>query len=292
MSNPSLHFQTKSELLEWFQKELPDSHKEYLNTLTVIKSSGHAGFVSLCKRGDDETIKNFITFLTELNIGNILHHKNVRNLSYEPKDIAGIDFRYDDILLSVKSLDTKDYERAEHGKLETLKAAGGGTDTFPHKVFSHTSLEVEKTEWDTYSYSRTETGNGAFLGSDIDQMSAPLQHLGEFESQANINGYKKVLFFVPYSPEFRHYHALDIGLWYFDLLPSQYRGVFHDPDWYWKLFKQESKKKNIDAIIFAFPPRPLIWPTGCFNDISHGKRRMLIFASDADFHKRLESVFL
>ena len=69
MSDPQLSFKTKKELLDWFQAEAPEWFSEYPSTLEKIKQAAFPGAIKLLKKETDETLYNFLTFLTELNIG-------------------------------------------------------------------------------------------------------------------------------------------------------------------------------------------------------------------------------
>jgi hypothetical protein len=151
---------------------------------------------------------------------------------------------------------------------------------------------VEKNSMGTYSYSRLETGHSGFLNSDLSQMSPPLKYIGEFENQSNIKDLKKVIFILSYSFEFRPYHAIDIGLWYFNALPKNYRRIFeNDSKMYFKLFGKDKKENTIDAIVFMFPPRPLIWPEKCFSEVINKQHRIRVYSRDDKLLKELESIF-
>lgn len=292
MSDPQLSFKTKTELLDWFKAQAPEWVSEYPSTLEKIKQSGFPGVIKLLKKEPDETLYNFLTFLTELNVANLLLDKEKRDLCYEPKGIGGVDFSFDHLLVSVKSLNTKNYEKVEQEEIERLKNAGGGQNVLTHKNFSSILLEVEKNETGTYMYSRTETGHSGFLDSDLAQMSPPLKYIGEFEGQSNTGKHKKVLFFLNYSQEFRHYHALDIALWYFNALPKNYQRIFQqDPNLYFKLLAKEKKENTVHALVFMFPPNPLIWPASCYGDVISDKRRVLIFCPDPNLEKELMAIF-
>lgn len=293
MPNPELYFKNKKELLSWFEKEIPESYLEYIAAQKTIREANFLGSASLLKREvSDNTIDNFLTVLTELNIANLLIRKKVRNLVYEPKGISGIDFSFDNILLSVKSLNAKNYEFKEYNEIEKIKSVGGGKNNLNHKGFSDTLIEVEKNSMGTYTYTRLETGHSGFLDSDIAQMSPPLAYMGEFEGKANIAGSKKVLFMLPYSSEFKSYYALDIGLWYLDYLPKDYHRIFNnDHSWYLKLFNKAQKENSIDALVFMFPPTPLIWTIKCFGEIINKVHRVQIYTKDTELLGQLSSIF-
>jgi hypothetical protein len=293
-TNPELQFKTKTELLAWFGKEAPEWIAEYEPAKAAIKAKPFSGSVSLLKREHDDTISGFQAFLTELNLGYLLMMKEVSALAYEPKGVPGIDFSFDQVLLSIKSLQMKDYEKTEQEKIEKMIAAGGGKEDFSHKdpSFSSTFLEVEKNELGTFTRTRTEIGHSGFLESDIYQMSPPLKYIGEFENLVAAEGLKKVLFIFNYSEEFKPYHALDIGLWYFGAYPKDYMPIFHNEmSWYDKLFGAAAKKNNIDALIFMFPPNPLIWPRACFGEVINKNPRVSIFTKDTALGDELRLIF-
>ncbi len=293
MSNPELSFKNKSDCLRWFQTEVPDAHNEYVKCLDLVKQTGFPGGGSLCRKAADESIENFLTFLTELNLANLLLAKGKSDLMYEPNAIRGVDFSFDDIFMSVKSLTTKRYEKIEHEGIEAMRSAGGGKYTFHHKKFSDTHIEVEKTELGTHTFTREEIGHSGFLDSDIAQMSRPLEYIGEFEDQANTTNHKKILFFFSYSAEFKGYHGTDIAAWYFDV--QNPHPIFNnDPGWYLKLMKKGQKKKNIDALVFAAPPHPvaLIWPEEGFREARKNEPKILIYTRDNALRESLTSIFI
>ncbi|MGC9968438.1 MAG: hypothetical protein ABSC29_01745 [Minisyncoccia bacterium] len=293
MSNPELYFKNKTECLEWFHINAPDAYEGYLATLEKIKQSNFPGKGRLSHKATDESIKNFLTFQTELNLANLLLTRGKTDLAYEPAGMQGVDFSFDDIFISVKSLTTKRYEKVEHEGIEAMRSAGGGKNTFQHKKFSDTHIEVEKNEMGTYTQTRTEIGHGGFLDSDIAQMSRPLEYIGEFEGQANAPGHKKVLFFFSYSAEFKGFHGTDAAAWYFDVRDPN--PIFrNDPSWYLKLMRKDKKIGNIDALIFAGPPLQLslIWPPEGFQKTVKGDPKILIYTKDQNLKDKLLSIFI
>jgi hypothetical protein len=293
MSDPGLHFKKKKEVLEWFEKNIPESYTEYLAVKEQVKNSRFSGSTRLLnKETRDETLENFLSFLTELNLANLFLRKGVTDLSYEPNGYPGVDFSFRKVLLSVKSIQTKNYQRTEQDFIEKLKQEGGGKGTLQHKSFSDTHIEVEKNEMGTFTYTRLETGHSGQLDSDVAQMSVPMKYIGEFEEQSNIEGYKKVMFTLSYTSEFRPYHAIDIGLWYFDALPKNYLRIFRsDPSWYLKLMCKEKKQNSIDALIFMFPPQPLIWPESSLAEVVQKEPRLRVYSRDDDLLNLLKVVF-
>ncbi len=292
MSNPELYFKNKNECLEWFHTQAPEAYDEYVATLERIKQSNFPGNGTLSHKAMDESIENFLTFQTELNLANLLLMRGKTDLAYEPAGTRGIDFSFDDIFMSVKSLTTKRYEKVEHEGIAAMISAGGGKNTFQHKKFSDTHIEVEKNEMGTFIKTRTEIGHSGFLDSDIAQMSRPLEYIGEFEDQANVPGRKKVLFFFSYSAEFKGFHGTDAAAWYFDVHNPQ--PIFgNDPSWYLKLMRKDKKIGNIDALIFAGPPLPLslIWPPEGFQKTMKGDPKILIYAKDQNLRDSLLSIF-
>jgi hypothetical protein len=292
-TNPETQFKTKTELLAWFQKEAPEWIAEYEPAKKAVRDNPFSGSVKLLKRENDEKLPGFHAFLTEFNLGYLLMSKKVTNLAYEPKGMPSIDFSFDHILLSVKNLQMKGYEKDEQERIQKMINAGGGKDSFSHKKesFSDTHLKVEKNAMGTFTQERTEIGTSGFLESDLFQMSPPLKYMGEFEQAALPAESKRVLFILNYSEDFKPYHALDIGLWYFGL-PKSYMPIFHnDMSWYQKLFVQPKKLNNIDAVIFMFPPNPLIWPRVCFSDVINKNPRLSIFTKDPELLSELQSIF-
>jgi hypothetical protein len=291
-ANAEIHFSTKTELFEWFKKEIPESFLEYVRVHEYIKTSGFSGAARLSGREVGEPIENFLSFLTELNLAHLLLAKGVTDLCYEPKPGEDIDFSFADIDLSVKNLGTKNYEREEYLETERLKELGGGKQALTNKDFSDIFIEVERNSMGTFTFSRTETGNAGFLGSDHAQLSVVLENIGKFEAKIHLDEQKKILFFLSHTSEFHHFHAIDVAFWYFNAAPNGYPFIFgNDPDQYLKLMKQEQKLDNIDALVFVFPPRPLIWPEGSLAEIIQEKARTLIYTNNKDLEERLRGLF-
>jgi hypothetical protein len=292
MSNPDIYFHTKTDLLNWFKINIANSYSEYLSIQEKIKKANFNGVSRLLKKEVGESVENFLSFLAELNLANLLLDKNIEDLAYEPSPGLDIDFSFGDIDLSAKNLGTKNYERIEYSELERLKEAGGGKNTISHKGFSDTAMEVEKNSMGTFTYSRIETGHSGFLDSEITQMSIVLGNIGKFESKIKSNDRKKVLFFLVQSSAFHHYHVLDAVYWYFGRMPQGYHPIFNnDLNIYLKLSGQPKKLNNINGLVFVFPPDPLIWPVGSLSQVIQEKRRALIYCNDESLMKSLETIF-
>ena len=288
--NAEFHFENKTDLLKYFQTEIPEAYSEYVAVKETIKKSGFSGSIKLLRRENDEKVAGFQAFLTELNFANLLLVNGVRDVKNEPCD--GVDFSFENNIVSIKNLQVKDYEKVEDEEIKKMIEAGGGKKILSHKDFSEVELEVEKNEMGTYTQSRTETGHSGVLGSDISQMSPALRYIGEYEAQANPTNSKKILFILNYSQEFKPYHAQDIGLWYLGVRPKGYRFLFeNNMSWYLKLLVKEKKENNIDALIFMFPPRPLIWPQSCFAEVSGGWPRFSAYCKDKELKERLRVIF-
>lgn len=287
------HFKNKTDLLKWFEVNRPAFYAEYLEAKGRIRTAGFSGSAQLLKREADEKVSGFLDVQTELNVANVLLKKEVGSLSYEPAALdRKVDFTFEDVAISVKNLHPKDYEKKEQEKMKELEAKGGGAHTFAHRGTSYSSarIEVDKNEMGTYTWSRTETGHGGILDSDLAQMSPPLKWLHDFEG-VGTGELKKVLFVEIYTGDFAHSHARDIGYWYYGL-PEGYIPIFaNDMSWYKKLFGENAKSGDIDAIVFMWPPNPLIWPSGMASEIVNEKERMLFFGKDAAFIERLKTIF-
>lgn len=172
-SNAEIHFSNKQDLLDWFQVNIPGSFEEYQKVKQLVSESGFSGSGRLLRKEEGDPVENFLSFLTELNLANLLLDKKVDGLSYEPKPGQDIDFSFSDVDLSAKNLGTKEYERKEHLEIERLKDGGGGKNSLAIKDFSDAALEVEENAMGTFTYTRTEIGHSGFLGSDIAQLSTP-----------------------------------------------------------------------------------------------------------------------
>jgi hypothetical protein len=291
--NAELNFKTKTENLDWFKNNLPDAYSDYLTVKDTVKKSNFTGVSRLIGKEKGEPVENFLSFVSELNLANLLLSKKVGNLGYEIKPGFDIDFSFDDIDLSVKNIGTKNYERVEDALIEELKESGGGSHDLTHKNFSNIKIEVEKNGMGTFTYSRTETGHSGFLDSDMAQMSSILENIGKFESKIQADGRKKILVFVSYTADFNHYHAVDIGFWYFNRMPKGYNFIFNNNmSKYLQLLKQKSKLNNIDAIIFIFPPRPIIWPDDSLAEVVNERARTLIYTKNKDFFDLLKTIFI
>jgi len=290
--NAEIHFTTKTELLKWFEENIPESYAEYSAVKDSVRKPGFSGASRLVGKESGEPVENFLSFLTELNLAHLFLAKGVTDLSYEPKPGQDIDFSFADIDLSAKNLGTKNYERKEHDEMMRLIGDGGGKQSLTHKNFSDTHIEVERNSMGTFTYTRTETGHSGFLDSDMAQLSIVLDNIGKFEGKIQNDGRKKILFFLSHTAEFHHYHAVDIAFWYFNAPPDGYHFIFNnDPGQYLKLMKRTQKLNNIDALIFVFPPRPLIWPTGSLAEVVQEKARTLIYTNDKDLWDRLRLIF-
>ncbi len=237
MNIPELYFRDRGEVIKWHQDKIPGSYERYLEIRGKIKSSGFPGSVKLLRNVDShESVTGFASFVAEMNLANVLLDKKVTGITYEPKSMSTIDFIFDDIAISVKSLHPKNYQKNEQTRIEKMQIEGGGTATFTHKNFSSTRLQVDKIAEDTFGWERTETGHAGFLDSDLDEMSAPLHYMGELE-QVKVDERKKVLFFFVQSGEFKHYYIDDIFAWYFGAQNYQHYIFQNDMQWYYKLFR-------------------------------------------------------
>ncbi len=294
MPNAEFHFKNKTELLNWHEKETPASYAEYLKAEDVVKESKFPGSAKLFRTiSNDQTTDRFLAFLTELNLANLLLLKKVTGLHYEPASVGqNIDFSFDDILVSVKNIQAKNYERSEHEEIQKMMEAGGGEKSFKHKEFSEVSIDVQKTALETYSYARLETGSGtqSSLGSDWSQMGPPLKNIGEFDDAPKVEGCKKVLFINVYSEQFHLYHAEDIAWWYYDSFPTGYIPIFSE-DGYIKLFGKDSKRNSIDALVFMFPPDPLVWPQSCYAEEVNKRTRLTIYTKNTQLKDQLKNIF-
>lgn len=292
MSIPEFYFKNVDAMVEWHKSRFPESYEEYLVAKKKIKDSGFSGSTKLLKNLEsDKSITGFLSFLTEINIANLLLRKLVSGLFYEPKRLPGVDFLFENVAISVKNLHPKNYEKDEEIKMGELEASGGGAINLTHKNFSNIAIQVEKTEMGTFSRERMETGHSGFLDSDLYEMSAPLSYIGEFE-EINIEKNKKVLFFFIQSSDFAHYYINDIVIWYFGCPTKEYQFIFqNDPNWYYKLFKKTTKKNNIDALVFMYRSDFLIWPPNSLTEVKDGKTRLMIYAREKVFSEKLRSIF-
>ncbi len=292
MSIPEFHFKDADGIVEWHKTTVPESYVRYLEIKQRIRDSKFPGSAKLLKNVEtNKTVTEFQSFLTELNLANLLLGKGVANLAYEPHEIPGVDFTFDDIALSVKNLHPKVYEKNEQTKINELQASGGGAINLTHKNFSDISIKVEKTEMGTYGWERTETGHSGFLDSDLYEMSAPLSYIGEFEA-TNTGKLKKVLFFFVQSAEFAHYYVTDIVAWYFNYSGYEHPIFQNDMGWYMKLFKQATKNDSVDALVFMFAPNTVLsWPDGCLGDVVDGKARLIVCTREKELHDRLKALF-
>lgn len=284
------HFKSKDEVLAWFTTHLPEACVEYEAAKKRVQTSQFSGSGKLLKREADNKVNGFLDFLTELNIADLLLRKKVKGLSYEPSNLKVVDFVFDDLAMDVKNLHPKNYEKDQGARIDEMKVEGGGSTTFTLKDVSNVFLKVTRNAMGTMGWERTETGHGGVLGSDLFQMSPVFKWLSEFE-EVETDKLKKVLFILVHTEDFVHYHAEDIGRWYFDGFQG-YRPIFeNDMSWYAKLFGKATKARNIDTLVFMFPPRPLIWPTACFGDVIKDRKRVLIYAQDSKVMADLQSIF-
>ncbi|MBP9715509.1 MAG: hypothetical protein KBD52_03420 [Candidatus Pacebacteria bacterium] len=294
MPNAEFHFKTKIELLKWHEKETPASYSEYIKAEATVKEVKFPGSVKLLRTiTNDQTVDRFLAFLTELNLANLLLLKKVTSLHYEPVSVGqNVDFSFDDILVSVKNVQAKNYEKSELAEIQKMTEAGGGEKMLRHKEFSDVSIEVQKTALGAHSYTRLETGAGVngFLSSDLSQMEPPLKNMGEFDAAPKVEGFKKVLFIAVYSEQFKVYHAEEIASWYYDSFPAGFRPILSE-EWYMKLFGKERKSGSIDALVFMFPPNALIWSQSCFAEEISERTRLTIYTKNAQLKDQLKNIF-
>lgn len=289
---PELFFKDANAVIEWHKTYYLKSYEDYLSIKEKIKISKFSGSSGLLRNLEsNKTVASFLSFLAEVNLANLFLNKSVKNLAYEPKEIPKIDFYFDDITLSVKNLHPKNYEKSEQKTIDALQAAGGGETSLTHKNFSNIDIKVEKTEMGTYGWERTETGHAGFLDSDLYEMSAPLNYIGEFED-VETGKHKKVLFFFIQSSDFVQYYINDIVIWYFGYQVKDYPPIFqNDMNWYLKFLKRPTKKGNIDALVFMYAPNTLLsWPSGCLSDVGR-EPRLQIYARDKALHSELKTIF-
>ncbi len=289
---PEHFFKKIEEIVEWHKTHHPESHDSYLQKRKNVKKSRFSGFAKLLRNLDNnKMIPEFLSFLTEFNLADLFISKKVTNLAYEPAEMPDADFVFDDLAISVKNLHPKNYEKADQDVIDKLQAKGGGSEIIVRKDFSSIAIEVKKTEMGTFSWERTETGHSGFLDSDIDEMSAALKYIGEFEG-AETGSHKKVLFFFIQSKEFAQYYIQDIIVWYFGYQVPKYPPIFqNDPKWYLKLLKKDQKNGNIDAIIFMYATNTLLsWPPGCLGDVGK-EARLQIYTPDKTLREQLKVIF-
>jgi hypothetical protein len=289
---PELFFKDADGVIEWHKTHYIKSYEDYLFIKEKIKSSKFSGSSALLRNLEgNKTVASFLSFLAEVNLANLFLDKSVKDLAYEPKAIQKVDFSFDDIALSIKNLHPKNYEKSEQAIIDSLREAGGGETSMTHKNFSNIAIKVEKTEMGTYGWERMETGHSGFLDSDLYEMSAPLNYIGEFEN-VETGKYKKVLFFFIQSSDFAQYYINDIVIWYFDYQVENYPPIFqNDMNWYLKLLKHPVKKKNIDALVFMYAPKTLLsWPSGCLGDVGR-ELRLQVYTLDKVLYSKLKLIF-
>ncbi len=294
MFSGELYFNTKKELVTFYKLNHPEVYNNYLKTESEIRLCKFYGFRKLLNRGNQERISKFTESLTEFNLARILIPKVLNTFQYEPNEYRGreVDFKFNNILISVKSISAKDYEKLEFKEFQKLRKEGGGEKNFQHKEFSNTSIEFVENSLGMPTMSRTETGNIGFSDSDLFQMSPVLKSLGLLDSFKE-DIYKKVIFINNYSKHFHYYHIKDIANWYFELNIKNYIPIFYsDPSWYLRMFKQEVKNNNVDAIVFmCCPDSILVWPKNCFSDMIGNDRRLVVYSRDKDLLKVLDTIF-
>lgn len=292
MNIPERYFKDADGVIEWHKSKVPGSYERHLEIKQKIKTAGFSGSAKLLRNVEsDKSVTGFASYLAEMNLANVLLDKSVSNLAYEPKDMPGIDFVFDDIAISVKNLHPKDYEKDEQSRIEEMQVEGGGSTTFTHKNFSEILLKVTRTAMGTFGWERTETGHSGFLDSDLYEMSAPLRYIGELE-ETETSERKKVLFFFIQSGEFAHYYIADIVAWYFDAREYKHPIFQNDMGWYYKLLKKPTKNNSIEGLVFMYAPDSILsWTPGCMSDIRDGKARVIICTREKDFWERLKALF-
>ncbi|MBP7075284.1 MAG: hypothetical protein KBA81_07880 [Rhabdochlamydiaceae bacterium] len=265
----------------------PERIAEFESRKERIRSSGLPGSIRLLKDFDGAREKEgFLNRLCEVNIANRLMERGKR-FEYETQ---GEDFAYDDILLSVKSLQPKAYEREEAQKLLALQTEAAKADTTQKDTFmyetkhsmSHVDFEVTQ---DGYSRSETGTLANALLKTDADEERVICRYTAEFELIPSPSR-KKVMFFMRQSDRAGAFHVEDVARWYFgqpDLNNA-------DPSFYEKAFKTKEevlveKAGSIKAFVFMWHTDPFLWSS------DFGEVHVTVWSIDEGLTRELEEVF-
>ena len=89
------------------------------------------GSSELLKKEKDESGDNFYSVLTELNLANKAILSGAQDIEYEKQ--RKVDFTFDNLIFSVKSLNVKEYEKKAQEISSRLRAQGGGKDSFSYQ---------------------------------------------------------------------------------------------------------------------------------------------------------------
>ncbi len=228
--------------------------------------------------------ENFLEYLVEFNIAHILHQKNVR-FAYEPT--GGDDFAWDDIMLSVKSIQPKQYELEEEAVLDRLEAQAIATGRPAEaRIVIGTTERTFRVEPKLLSWERIEMGSAEPLLSDLKYGGPLMQYLAELEQKQHSG--KKIAFFFSQSEAFEDCVIEDLASWYFRLPNSnpmfagQYDAMFKTKN------GKVARADSIDAIVFMIRPRSvLLWPSDSWSETHNDRKRVRIFSRDTNLESEL-----
>ncbi len=228
-------------------QRLIDAIPEISFLINTLKNS------SKLKKNIEKAIKkndaNFFNYLVELNIAAILFDRNKKFL-YE--SLRGIDFVWDDIALSVKSITDKKYRKKEK---DIFKKLGNKEKTEVH--YPNTIVELRKDEFG--GEERIETGTfkyGESPETEMKEKSKILECMAELESIC-ANGLRKVLFVLGQSDMIDSRYIYDCSRWYFrnSINSGDLTSVLEYQAWFKKNKDRFPRQKNysIEAIVYTEP---------------------------------------
>lgn len=246
-----------------------------------LRQSSLPGIIVLLRYFETTTDReSFMNRLCEFNIAHKLFEQR-KPFGYETE---GEDFSFDDILMSVGSLQPKEYERREAEKILELHEqakASGEPQKESHDYKSPHSASSVSFEVTADSSARIETANipNSLLPTDAWEEAIICQYAAEFETVPR-EGRKKVLLFMRQSERAAAFHVEDVARWYFGQSPLE----SVDSSFYEKYFKkrdgtQIEKVGSIDAFVFTWHTDPILWSKDM------GQQHISIWTP----HKRLEA---
>lgn len=261
---------------------------EYEYWKKKIGGCGFAGAKKLINRlKKDEKGKKQISFLNtlcEFNIARILLDQGIK-FEYEKK---GDDFSFDDIVLSIKSIQEKKYEKLEKEEIVKLQEGAKKLSAPLQSIITHSNLSTVELEVSPDMWERSEIGKrGGPFHSEIKQKGRILECLAEFECK-NLKQ-KKIIFFFRQTIGAKKLWFNDVANWYFDKI----RSFDLCRQYYSKMFKTRNnkiviKQNSIKAIIYyERPNNVLVWPESA---LEQGNFKNI--CKDEKLNSRLEKIFI
>lgn len=250
-------------LLSFYPEKDVQEYKEWKNKIYDSKFPGSTELIDrLNSLENRENAPQYLETLVEFNVGRILYLKNIQ-FGYELQQFEKIDFVFNKILLEVKSIGEKGYERDEKKQLqEAKKISQPGIGSLQKIKILRKDAKIDsevELSWFTYPSGVNvieQLESGQVLKSDMAHEGRILEYTADFQEKTNslkdARNYKKAIFFFGQSDDASYVHVENVARWYFGLKPfsdnttvKYYPGMFRTKDG-----KVISKGGTISAFIF------------------------------------------